>query len=122
MAKRDSVTNESIARSALIRSLAIPGWGQWTNQRPLKALGFATLSTSLLLYAADAQATVSKAQSATEHEDLTAERNTRILLLFLSNTLAAIDAYVDAHLEGFSDNYILETKKNTVSIKFYRKF
>ena len=121
-AKQDSVADESIARDALIRSLAIPGWGQWENERPRKALVFATLSTSLLLYAADAQATLSKAQSATQHEDLTAVRNTRILFFFLSNTLAAIDAYVDAHLADFSENYVLDTKTNTISLKLYRKF
>ena len=111
-AKQDSVADESIARSVLIRSLAIPGWGQWENERPRKALVFATLSTSLLLYAADAQATLSKAQSATQHEDLTAVRNTRILFFFLSNTLAAIDAYVDAHLDKFPNEKVFKKKIN----------
>ena len=35
---------------------------------------------------------------------------------------AAIDAYVDAHLADFSENYVLDTKTNTISLKLYRKF
>tara|TARA_B100000902_G_scaffold80784_1_gene85394 strand:+ start:1163 stop:1609 length:447 start_codon:yes stop_codon:yes gene_type:complete len=121
-AKKDSVTNKSVARRALLRSLAIPGWGQLTNKRPIKGLGFATLSTSLLLYAVDGQASLSNAQSTTEHEDLTADRNTRILFFVLSNTLAAVDAYVDAYLADFSKNYAVDTQKNGVVIRFYKEF
>ena len=121
-AKKDSVTNKSVARNALLRSLAIPGWGQLTNKRPIKGLGFATLSTSLLLYAVDGQASLSKAQSATEHEDLTADRNTRILFFVLSNTLAAVDAYVDAHLTGFSENYNIRSDNNFLFLDFFHRF
>jgi len=120
--KLDSVSDKSVARNALFKSLIMPGWGQWTNKRHVKALGFATLSTSLLLYSIDAQVALSETQSPSHHQDLTAVRNTRILLVFLSNALAAIDAYVDAHLADFSKSYAVDTKRNGAVIRFYKAF
>jgi hypothetical protein len=120
--KRDSVSYKSVPKNALFKSLVMPGWGQWENKRHVKALGFATLSTSLLLYSLDAQVALSETQSPSHHQDLTAMRNTRILLFFLSSALAAIDAYVDAHLADFSKGYTVDSKINGAVLRFYKAF
>ena len=122
LSKQDSVGDKSVAKNALFKSLVMPGWGQWENKRHVKALGFATLSSSLLLYSLDAQVTLSETQSPSHHQELTAVRNTRILLFFLSSALAAIDAYVDAHLADFSKDYAFDTKRNGAVLRFYKEF
>ena len=122
LSKQDSVRDKSVAKNALFKSLVMPGWGQWENKRHVKALGFATLSSSLLLYSLDAQVALSETQSPSHHQDLTAMRNTRILLFFLSSALAAIDAYVDAHLADFSKGYTVDSKINGAGLRFYKAF
>ena len=92
-------------RKALIRSLLLPGWGQYTNGRPFKALGFGVAAVVLAGRVVAQQRSLSRADSRgapdLELEDLAAGRNTRVLLLVANATLAGIDAYVDAQLAGF---------------------
>lgn len=89
-------------RSALIRSAVLPGWGQYYNKKPLKALFFAATSASLLGSVVAEQNSLNDARSPQEHEDRAARRNTRLLLFVLSVTFSAIDAYVDTHLSDFA--------------------
>ena len=117
-------------RSALIRSALVPGWGQLNNGRHFKAalfggsaIGILTAvfverdhlsrtdkqireahSTLAALVAAggdDPQLRAQISQLEGEFEDRAARRNTRLLYLFTTATLAAVDAYVDAHLDDF---------------------
>ena len=117
-------------RTALIRSAAVPGWGQYRNGHPLKAvlfggtaIGFLAAAlverdnlsrtnreirdarTGLAMLAAagadDTQLRASMVQLEGQFEDQAARRNTRLLYLFTTATLAAVDAYVDAHLADF---------------------
>ena len=92
-------------RKALIRSLLLPGWGQYANGRPFKALGFGAAAAVLAGRVVAQQRSLSRATdrgaSDLELQDLAAGRNTRVLLLLANATLAGIDAYVDAQLAGF---------------------
>ena len=117
-------------RAALIRSALVPGWGQLDNGHPLKAALFAGTAAGFLaavvverdnlsgtdaeigdardalasLVAAggdDPQLRARIAQLESDFEDQAARRNTRLLYLFTTATLAAVDAYVDAHLADF---------------------
>lgn len=89
--------------AALLRSALLPGWGQFYNGKPYKALLFAGTSAALFSLAAAEHAALGNARNAQEHEDRIARRNTRILFFAISATLAGIDAYVDAHLDDFAD-------------------
>ena len=117
-------------RAALIRSALVPGWGQLNNGHALKAVLFGGTAVGFLaamlverdnlnhtnmeigdartalagLVAAgedDPQLRTRIAQLEGEFENQAARRNTRLLYLFTTATLAAVDAYVDAHLADF---------------------
>lgn len=92
-------------RKALVRSLLLPGWGQYANGRPFKALGFGAAAVVLAGRVVAQQRAMGRADRRgapdLELEDLAAGRNTRVLLLLANATLAGIDAYVDAQLADF---------------------
>ena len=90
-----------LPRSVLIRSAVLPGWGQYYNKKPLKALFFAATSAGLLGSVVAEQNSLNDARTPEEHEDRAARRNTRLLFFALSVTFSALDAYVDAHLSDF---------------------
>ncbi len=120
-------------RTALIQSALVPGWGQLNNGHLLKAALFGGTAVGFLaavfverdnlnrtdmeigdardalsgLVAAggdDPQLRARIAQLEGEFEDQAARRNTRLLYLFTTATLAAVDAYVDAHLADFGSS------------------
>lgn len=103
-AKADSLHTQ-VPRKALVRSLLLPGWGQWANGRPFKALGFGAAAAVLAGRVVAQQQALGRADRRgapdLELEDLAAGRNTRVLLFVANATLAGIDAYVDAQLAGF---------------------
>ncbi|MFA6109500.1 MAG: hypothetical protein WDA75_12100 [Candidatus Latescibacterota bacterium] len=89
-------------RGALCRSLLIPGWGQLANGRPVKAIVCGVTSAALLASVVARQRSLDEATTALDHQDRAGRRNTGLLLLGLSITLSALDAYVDAQLRGFT--------------------
>jgi len=119
----DSTRTDSLPspnpRSALIRSAVLPGWGQYYNQRPLKAVFFAGTATGLLSTVIAEQRDLNQLSEkladlrredpssaridALERasQDQAGKRNTRLLYLVLAVTFSALDAYVDAHLADF---------------------
>ncbi len=89
----DSVTAKS-PMGAMVRSMVVPGWGQWYNERPIK--GAIIFSTELFL----GGAMVYEQRRTLDHQ----QRNT-YFLWFLGVFLYNIaDAYVDAHLYGFEED------------------
>ena len=117
-------------RTALIRSALVPGWGQLDNGHSLKAALFAGAAVGFLtavvverdnlnrtdtqigdvrdvlagVVSAGGDDPLLRARIAhleNQFEDQAARRNTRLLYLFTTATLAAVDAYVDAHLADF---------------------
>ena len=103
-APADSLQTQA-PKKALIRSLLVPGWGQYANGRPFKALGFGAAAVVLAGRVVAQQRELGRADRRgapdLELEDLAAGRNTRVLLFVANATLAGIDAYVDAQLAGF---------------------
>ena len=89
------------AHGALLRSAVLPGWGQFYNGRPVKGLFFGAASATALTAVAIEHRRIRSAPTPEEHQDRTARRNGRLLYFALSVALAAIDAYVDAHLADF---------------------
>lgn len=103
-APADSLQTQA-PKKALVRSLLLPGWGQYANGRPFKALGFGAAAVVLAGRVVAQQRDLGRATRRgapdLELEDLAAGRNTRVLLFLANATLAGIDAYVDAQLVGF---------------------
>ena len=89
------------AHGALLRSVVLPGWGQFYNGRPVKGLLFGAASATALTSVVVEHRRINSAPTPEEHQDRTARRNSRLLYFALSVALAAIDAYVDAHLADF---------------------
>ncbi len=89
------------AHGALLRSAVLPGWGQFYNGRPVKGLIFGAASATALTSVVVEHRRIRSAPTPEEHQDRTARRNSRLLYFALSVALAAIDAYVDAHLADF---------------------
>ena len=99
----DSTRTDSLpsAHGALLRSAVLPGWGQFYNGRPVKGLFFGAASATALTAVVVEHRRIRSAPTPEEHQDRTASRNGRLLYFALSVALAAIDAYVDAHLADF---------------------
>ena len=119
-------------RTALMRSAVLPGWGQYSNGRPVKAALFGG-GTAVLIAATwmkindmdevsdeiditlrQLQLSIDRGEEETDlpqrldelepsHEDEAARRNSLILGIVATITFGAIDAYIDAHLVGFAD-------------------
>ena len=89
------------AHGALLRSAVLPGWGQFYNGRPVKGLFFGAASATALTSIVVEHRRIRSAPTPEEHQNRTARRNSRLLYFALSVALAAIDAYVDAHLADF---------------------
>ena len=89
------------AHGALLRSAVLPGWGQFYNGHPVKGLFFGAASATALTATVVEHRRIRSAPTPEEHQNRTARRNSRLLYFALSVALAAIDAYVDAHLADF---------------------
>jgi hypothetical protein len=94
----DTAASGPQPRSALWRSALLPGWGQVYNGKIVKAVFFGGATVGLSIVALNAARQVSRAPTPEIHQERAARRNTRILYVALASTLAALDAYVDAHL------------------------
>lgn len=99
-AAADSVHRLS-PRAVLWRSAVLPGWGQYRNGRPLKALGFGAAGAGCAAAAVAAVRLANRAATPELRQERTGRRNTRVLYLLATATLAALDAYVDAQLSDF---------------------
>ena len=105
------------AHGALLRSSVLPGWGQFYNGRPVKGLFFGAASATALTSVVVEHRRIRSAPTPEEHQDRTARRNSRLLYFALSVALAAIDAYVDAHLADFGTEVEMRRDKAWLRLK-----
>ena len=105
------------AHGALLRSAVLPGWGQFYNGRPVKGLFFGAASATALTSVLVEHRRINSAPTPEEHQDRTARRNSRLLYFALSVALAAIDAYVDAHLADFGTEVEMRRDKAWLRLK-----
>lgn len=88
-------------KSAMIRSMIFPGWGQWYNGKKWKAgLAFAT-ETGIVAAAVYWNNRAQKTSDSFLREQYKDYRNSSYWFLAASILLSMGDAYVDAHLAGF---------------------
>ena len=106
----------------MARSALLPGWGQWVNGRPWKALGVTALEAgagfALLTAQGDAEDALDRlaaaesardeaaaAQATADYDDAYAQRTTWAWVLGTTLALSMLDAYVDAHLLQFDADF-----------------
>ena len=113
-AEADSTRDATLpsAHGALLRSAVLPGWGQFYNGRPVKGLFLGAASATALTAVVVEHRRIRSAPTPEEHQDRTARRNSRLLYFVLSVALAAIDAYVDAHLADFGAAMQVEMQRD----------
>jgi hypothetical protein len=103
--------------SAMLRSLAIPGWGQWHNGKKFKAAVLAGGEIGLI---ADAVVLNQLAAAAQTEIDRAYYRDNRSLAIWwLAGVLlySLADAYVDAHLAGFDESPDLTSAQAAMPLK-----
>jgi hypothetical protein len=89
-------------RSALLHSLAVPGWGQLLNGRRDKAMFFA--AAELLLAGGFVYLNVRSNSGDTtpaERDALKTDQNTVLIYFMLAKVFDIMDAYVDAQFRTF---------------------
>ncbi len=91
-------------RGAMLRSLFIPGWGQWYNGKRLKALVFFCGEWGLLANSIYLNQKYQASTTDYEREFYIENRNLSTWWLVGSVLYAMLDAYVDAHLATFDES------------------
>lgn len=96
---------------ALLRSAAMPGWGQFYNERPVKGLVLGALELGLLALLVDEHVRAESARDEFlesgdpgDEADYETHRERRLDLIWLTAAswlYGMMDAYVDAHLFAF---------------------
>jgi len=115
-AASDSSAAVLTPRQALTRSAVLPGWGQFANGHPFKGLLFAGAAAGFLTAGVQEARAINDTDDPNEHERRAARRNTRYLLFVTTVTLAAVDAYVDAHLAHFGPEPQLDVERGLVAL------
>ena len=115
-AKSDSSIAIKSPRGAMIRSLVVPGWGQFYNGKWFK--GIVVIGTEVGIVANAYYLDNKLDQSTTEYEQefYRDNRNLSYWWLGAAILLSMLDAYVDAHLYDFdeSENLTLNLHDTTV--------
>lgn len=98
---------------ALMRSAAIPGWGQFYNDRPVKGILLGAVELGLLAMflkeysvAEDARNDFLESGDPLDEERYETHRERRLNLIWLTAAswlYGMMDAYVDAHLFAFEE-------------------
>ena len=126
MTKQDALTKDvkrlPSPKSAMIRSIIFPGWGQWYNGIKWKAaLVFAT-ETGIIGASVYWNNRSKKAQDELNKIIYKDRRNQSYWFLGLAILISMGDAYIDAHLAGFDVSPDLsfeeENKKFKLTLSF----
>ncbi len=100
---------------AMLRSMAMPGWGQWYNGKRIKSVLVAGGEIGLVVDAIVQNQLAAKAETLYEREYY---RNNRSLAIWYLGALilySMADAYVDAHLFDFDESTTLSLQTKTMN-------
>jgi len=105
--------------AAVLRSLAVPGWGQLYNESYVKAVVFAGIEGSLIFSAShqhDQMKRFEKAGDFPREQFYRSSRNRLVWWLAGTVLLSMGDAYVDAQLYGLDVSPDLSLKNGAVGV------
>jgi hypothetical protein len=89
--------------SAMLRSMALPGWGQWYNEKKFKAVIFGGAEIGLVADAIVQNQLAARSGNILDREFYRNNRSLAIWYLGAAILYSMADAYVDAHLFDFDD-------------------
>jgi len=101
---------------AMVRSLLFPGWGQWYNNKKLKALVVFGAETGLLINSIYLNQKVVQSQTDYEKEFYINNRNLSVWWLVGVTLFSMADAFVDAHLADFDESPDLSFLKVDIDV------
>ena len=106
------IYNYSSPRGAAVRSLVLPGWGQWYNKRYRKS-GLFVVTEGVFLYGIMHSHSKFKSTGKISYRE---QKNTLQWWLAVIMLLSVTDAYVDAYLSDFSEQMEISGsgEKNTL--------
>lgn len=102
-AEQDTTFNKS-PRGAMLRSIFVPGWGQFYNGKWLKGLLIAGAELGLITNAVVLNKWANEATTDEEYYFYIDNRNLSFWLLGATILYSMADAYVDAHLFQFDES------------------
>ncbi|MBC7187323.1 MAG: hypothetical protein H5U38_09845 [Calditrichaeota bacterium] len=88
----------------MVRSLLVPGWGQWYNGKKWKAALAFGAEAGLAANAVVQNQYLQRAEDPAAREYYLSNRNTSNWILALVVLLSMLDAYVDAHFSDFDES------------------
>ena len=97
----DSSAVDTVPRSALLRSILVPGWGQYYNKRYFKSVLIFGTSCGLALGMVYEHQQLQRSATEAERSFYRSQRNTFAIWLLGTILYGMADAYVDAHLRDF---------------------
>ena len=87
----------------MLRSMALPGWGQWYNEKRLKAVVVMGAEAGLVIDAIVQNQLAARSEAEYEREYYRNNRSLAIWWLGAVILYSMADAYVDAHLFDFDE-------------------
>jgi len=111
-----AVDSQQVAKrsptAAMVRSLLVPGWGQWYNGKKWKAALVFGAELGLAANAALQNQYLQRTRDPLAREYYLSNRNTSNWILALVVVLSMLDAYVDAHFADFDESPDLAAGKD----------
>ena len=109
---------------AMIRSLIIPGLGQWYNEKKLKALLVLGVESGIVINSIVQNQWVQESVTQLERDYYINNRNLSNWALVVAILVSMLDAYVDAHLFDFDEStdlsaYQVIDNKNILASQSY---
>ena len=108
--QQDTTRIEKSPRSAMIRSLTIPGWGQWYNGKKIKSVLVLAGEVGIVTGIFVQHDRLKSATDAAEKEFFLDDRNKLFWWLGAAIIYSALDAFVDAYLQDFDVDMEVSSK------------
>jgi hypothetical protein len=106
---------------AMLRSLALPGWGQFYNEQWIKGICVAGTELGIIANAIVQNHYAANANTDAERDFYRENRNLSYWWLAGTILLSMADAYVDAHLYGFDESTELSVDLKRESAPFHQQ-
>ncbi len=99
-----NIVHKKSPTGAMLRSLVFPGWGQWYNNKKIKAIVFFCGETALLTNAIYLNQQLVNSEDLATREFYINNRNLSVWWLVGVVLFSMGDAFVDAHLADFDES------------------